>query len=119
VPVKLADGQEWLFPKPFLQIHASFAGGKPAGNYPVITAGPELDELVEAMASCEDAAAQLSAAATLGAYLLLRNYDLEDRELDQLFAFRPGDPPSWDWAQRILEVGAGQTGVRSFSDGNG
>jgi hypothetical protein len=116
-PVRLADGQEWLFPKPWLEIHASFAGGKAEGHYPVLTAGPELDELVEAISGCEDNAALLSGAATLGAALLLRNYDLDDRELDQLFAFRPVDPPSWDWAKEVIGIATGQGGTRSFRDG--
>jgi hypothetical protein len=117
VPVKLADGQEWLFPKPWIQIHASFADGNASSHYPVVTAGPELDELVEAMSQCEDAMAQLSGAATMGAYLLLRQYDLTDRELDQLFAFRLTDPSSWDWAKGVIGVATGQSGMRSFPDG--
>jgi hypothetical protein len=117
VPVKLADGQEWLFPKPWLEIHASFAGGRPAGSYPIITAGPELDELVEAIGRCEDNAAVLSGAATLGAHLLCRNYDLTDEDLDHLFAFRPADPTSWDWARELIGIATGRSGTRSFRGG--
>ncbi|SRR5579883_2461142 len=117
VPIRMADGQEWLFPKPWLQIHASFRGGKAERHYPVVTAGPELDELVAAISRCEDNAALLSGAATLGAHLLCRNYDLDDRELDLLFAFRPSDPDSWEWAREVIGVATGQSGARSFRDG--
>jgi hypothetical protein len=115
--IRLADGQEWLFPKPWLEIHASFADGKAAGHYPAVTVGPELDELVEAIGGCEDNAALLTGTATLGAHLLLRNYDLSDRELDLLFAFRSADPSSWDWARDVIGMATGRDGTRSFRDG--
>lgn len=115
--IKLADGQQYAFPKPWLEIHASFTGERATAHYPVITTGPELDELVDAIGQCEDNAALLSGAATLGAHLLCRNYDLTDRELDQLFAFRMGEPSSWDWAHEVIRVATGQSGTRSFRDG--
>jgi hypothetical protein len=117
VPITLADGQAWLFPKPWLQIHASFAGGRAAGHYPVVTSGPELDELVDAIGRCDDNLALLCGAATLGAHLLSRQYDLTDRELDQLFCYRLFDPSSWDWARAVIALATGQSGPRSFRAG--
>jgi hypothetical protein len=116
VPVKLADGQEWLIPKPWLQIHASFRGGKPAGHRPALTIGPELDALVEAMAGPLDSTALLSGAATLGAHLVTLSYELDDGDLDKLFAFRRGDPSSWDWAHHVMDAATGLRGARSFRD---
>src|SRR5262245_42909255 len=84
VPVVLADGQAWQFPKPWLEIHAVFHDGKANGDtYPVLTCGPELDALVDALGQCEGNDAVLCGAATLGAHLLRRNYDLTDAERDQ------------------------------------
>jgi hypothetical protein len=115
--ITLADGQAWAFPKPWLEIHASFHGERATGHYPLITVGPELDELVEALSGCEDNTALLSGAATLGAHLLCRNYDLAERDLDQLFAFRIAEPSSWDWAREVIGVATGQSGTRSFRGG--
>jgi hypothetical protein len=117
VPVRLADGQAWLIPKPWLEVHASFDGGKAARTWPCLTYGPELDALVQAMGQCEDNAALLIGAASLGAYLLGVNYDLADAELDGLFAFRSGDPDSWNWAREVMDVATGASGPKLGSGG--
>lgn len=113
VPIKLADSQEWMFPKPFLQIHASFQGGKAVSTWPVLTCGPELDAIIEIVSECKVNATLLCAAATLGAHMLLRQYSLDDRELDQLFAFRPSDPDSWDWVQSVINTATGLAGPKA------
>lgn len=118
VRIPLADGQGWAFPKPFLQVHAKFSGERATGTFPVLTCGPELDELIDALAECEDNEALLKGSATLGAALLCRNYDLDDAALDRLFAIRSGDPSSWDWVRRVVDVATGQGGARSFRGGN-
>jgi hypothetical protein len=112
VPIVLADGQEWHFPKPWLEVHGRFAGGKAVATFPVLTCGPELDELVEACSGYTDNTALLCAAATLGAHLLARNYDLADEDLDTLFAFRVGEPGSWDWARAVMDLATGQSGPK-------
>jgi hypothetical protein len=108
VKIELADGQEWAFPQPVLELRPRFAGGKVAATYPVVTCGRELDELLEAISEVEDSTSLLSAAATLGAHLLLANYDLTDAELDTLFCVRPSDPTSAEWVEKVVEVAAGQ-----------
>ncbi len=117
MPIRLADGQEWAFPKPFLQIHASFDGGKARATWPVLTYGPALDALIEAMGECDDNADLLVAGASLGAFLLRQNYSLEDRELDMLFAFQPGVPESWDWVNAVIDVATGQNAPKRGSGG--
>lgn len=117
--ITLADGAPWAFPKPWLEIHATFEGGRAVGSRPVLTYGPELEELIAAIEGCRDNAALLVGAATLGAYLLRCNYDLNDRELDRLFAVRSGDPSSWQWAREVIGVATGATGSRSFRGGSG
>ena len=76
-----------------------FRGGKAVTAYPVLTCGPELDELVEAMADCDDLDGQVVAVASLAAYLLRWHYDLTDAELDQLLAFRAADETSLELAR--------------------
>jgi hypothetical protein len=116
--ISLADGGRWAFPKPWLEVHAAFRGGRAVSTYPVLTYGPELDELVGAIGACRDNAALIIGAATLGAFLLRHNYDLSDEDLDCLFAVRVGDPPSWDWAKAVIDVAAGTGGSRSFCGGS-
>jgi hypothetical protein len=117
--IDLADGTRWAFPKPWLEIHASFRDGRAVSTYPVLTYGPELEGLVGAVSESRDNAALLIGAATLGAFLLRHNYDLSDEDLDRLFAVRVDDPSSWDWARAIIEVATGSGGSRSFRDGSG
>jgi hypothetical protein len=116
-PVVLADKQTWHFPKPRFEIRPSFAGGRAVGTHPVVTQGPELDELVDAVGKCEDAATLLVGAATLGAHLLIRNYDLTDDELGELFAYRPDDQNSWKWLQSVMGIATGTSSPKPGSGG--
>jgi hypothetical protein len=115
--VTLADGCRYAFPKPWIQVHASFRDGKVSNTYPVLTVGPDLDELVAAMSECHDNAAILCASATLASFLLRQNYELADDALDTLFAFRVADPDSWNWAREVMDVATGAGGSRSFRGG--
>ncbi len=117
--IALADGARWAFPKPWLEVYASFREGRAVSTYPVLTYGPELDELVNAVGECRDNAALIIGAATLGAFLLRHHYDLSDEDLDRLFAVRVDDPSSWDWARAVIEVATGCGGSRSFRGGSG
>jgi hypothetical protein len=116
--ITLADGARWAFPKPWLEVHASFREGRAVSTYPVFTYGPELDELVDAIGECRDNAALIIGAASLGALLLRHNYDLSDGDLDRLFAVRIDDPSSWEWAQAVIDVATGSGGSRSFRGGS-
>ena len=64
--ITLADGGRWAFPKPWLEIHATFRDGRAVASYPVLTYGPDLEELVHAIDQCRDNAALLVGAASLG-----------------------------------------------------
>jgi hypothetical protein len=112
-PVVLADGQSWFVPKPWLEIRPVFRGGRAVAAYPVLTCGPKLDALVEAMAECEDLNSQVMAAASLTAHLLCWHYDLSDQELDQLLAFRRGDDASLKWMCESMAIVAGRSGPKA------
>jgi hypothetical protein len=116
--ITLSDSRKWAFPKPWLQVHATFRDGKAVSSSPVLTYGCDLDALIHAISECEDSTALLVGAATLGAFLLCENYDLADAELDELFAFRVADPSSWGWVKAVMDVATGQSGSRSFRDGS-
>jgi hypothetical protein len=111
-PVVLANGQTWWVPKPWLEIRPIFRGGKAVSAYPVPTQGPELDELVEAMAECEDRAGQVIAAASLAAHLLSWHYELTDSELAGLLTFRLHDDSSDQWMREVFAIAIGQSGPK-------
>jgi hypothetical protein len=117
VPIRLADGQRWFFPKPWLEIRATFEACKARSTYPVVTNGPELDALIKAIGECRDDAALLCGVASLGAFLVSHNYDLSDEDLDCLFAFRIGDPASSEWAREVMDVATGRSGPKAGSGG--
>lgn len=108
----LADGQSWYLPRPWLEVHAVFDAGAAVGESPRLTYGPELDALIEAIGDCEDNAALLCGAASLGSYLIRVHYELTDQDLDNLFAFRVGDPSSWGWVKTVMDVATGQSGPK-------
>ncbi len=116
--ITLADGGRWAFPKPWLEVHATFREGRAVSGRPVLTYGPEIDELVDAIDGCRDNAALIIGVASLGAFLLRHHYDLSDDDLDRLFAVRAGDPSSWGWAEAVIDVATGAGGSRSFRGGS-
>jgi hypothetical protein len=111
-PVVLADGQTWYLPKPWLEIRPVFRNGRADTSYPVLSYGPELDALIGAIADCEDGAVQICAVASLGAYLLTTQYQLDDPDLDTLFAFRSGDEGSLEWTRSVIEIATGRSGPK-------
>jgi hypothetical protein len=116
-PVVLADGQTWYLPKPWLEVRPVFRGGKPTSVYRVLTCGAELDALIEALADVEDLDGQVVAVASLAAYMLRWNYELDDSELDQLLCFRCSDPTSLQWMRDVFSVATGQSGPKASSAG--
>jgi hypothetical protein len=118
-PVVLADGQSWWVPKPWFEVRPVFQQGRAVNAYPVLTNGPELDELVTAMTDCDDRMSQVTAAASLAAYLLAWHYDLADPELDQLLAFRADNEGSLTWLREVFAIATGQSGPKVSSAGGG
>jgi hypothetical protein len=116
-PVVLADGQTWHVPKPWLEIRPVFRGGKAAAAYRVLTCGPELDDLVEALSESNELDGQVVAVASLAAYLLRWHYELTDDELDQLLAFRCSDDRSLQWLRDVVAIATGRSGPKASSAG--
>jgi hypothetical protein len=112
VPITLADGQLWYFPKPWLEIRPTFRGGKAIDSYSVLTHGADLDALVEAISDCEDTGAQVIAAASLAAHLLGWQYNLTDEDLNTILAFRLHDPKSLEWMKAVFDVATGRSGPK-------
>ena len=112
VPVVLADGQLWWLPKPWLEIRPVFQDGKADANFPVLTYGQEIDGLIVVQAKCETLDEQLTAVATLAACLLQWHYVLSDQDLDQLLAYRVGEPTSQLWFEQVMAIATGHSGPK-------
>ena len=104
VAIRLADGQDWFFPRPILELRPRFtATADPATGYLTredldvghlnryVTHGEDLDGLIEAIGQAEPSEALILAVLRLGGDLLLRNYDLMQDELERLFRYRVDD----------------------------
>lgn len=118
VAVLMGDGGEWLLPKPWVEIHPVFEGGRPVDKWLVFTYGPELDGLIRAISEAEDGSLRILAAVGLGAYLLRRNYELSDEQLAEVLVFRCGDPESEAMVKAILDVATGRTGPKPSRGGD-
>jgi hypothetical protein len=116
--VTLADCQTWAIPKPWFEVRPVFRDGRAIDAYSVLTCGPDLDALVEALGDCDDIYEQVSAVATLAAHLLGWHYDLSDADLNSLLAFRQADAASLDWMRRIVEIATGRSGPKVSSAGS-
>jgi hypothetical protein len=107
-PIKLSDGQEWYFAKPWLEITPVFKDGKAVDRTKQITCGPELDILIRAITEEEDLPRQVLHVMTLGALLLKQNYDLEDADFERLFIYRPGSDESAEMIRAIVSAATGK-----------
>ena len=120
VPITLSDGQQWMFPRPWLEITPTFREGRAVGRTKYLTCGPELDVLIAAIAAEEDAGKQVLSVMTLGAFLLLRNYEVTDEELGHLFRYKVGEPESEEMVMAIMDVATGKLdrliGARAITD---
>jgi hypothetical protein len=95
-PIRLADGQEWVFPGPG-ELSAP-EGGRTAGE-PAGAADPAYGGLIDALCEAEDEPDRLRAELALGIFLLGCNY-----------ALGPGD------YQRLLQAPRGATVQQAFRD---
>jgi hypothetical protein len=106
-PIVLADGQEWYFAKPWLEVRPIFRDAKVVAGPRMLTCR-ELDPLIEAIGAEENPMKQAWGVLNLGALILLRSYDLDDAELGRLFILRPGDADSDRMLREIIEVATGR-----------
>jgi hypothetical protein len=118
-PVVLADGQTWHVPKPWYEVRPIFRKGRAVSAYRVLTYGPQLDELVKALSDNDDLDAQVIGVASLAAYLLQWHYELTDKDLDGLLAFRCFDPESLAWYRDVFAIATGRSGPKACCAGDG
>jgi hypothetical protein len=109
VPIRLADGQTWHFPKPTIDLFpvVDRAGQVAVGG--AASFGPEYDDLVEAFyrARSHSPADQLQALFALGVDLLGRNYLLAPEHFRGVLRFQAGHEAHETMWQEILDVALG------------
>lgn len=108
MPIRLADGHEWYFPRPWLVVSPIFRDGKAVERTKQITCGPELDVLIKAIAEEDDPPRQVLHVMTLGALLLKRNYELDDADFERLFVYKVGSNESDEMLRSIMDVATGK-----------
>lgn len=108
-PIKLADGQEWYLPRPMIELRPHFKDGEAVRLSRFLTCGEDLDRMIEGISQAEDGVTRLLAVLRLGGDLLLRNYDLTQGELEQLFRYRIDDHTgqSEEMVTAIIDVATG------------
>jgi hypothetical protein len=98
--VTLADGQDWVFPKPRIRFTPRIVGGKVEINGGP-SFGPELDNQLDILFGVAEAdpAERLRVKFEIAVRLLAANYDLKPTDFARLIVLEPGDPASderWD-----------------------
>ncbi len=109
-PVVLGDGTAWHLPRIWLSLRPSFSGGKATAMKLTSSAGTEFDVLRQA---ADDAAVAGDdgwpmAVASLGAYLLLQNYALDDAHLEALLVFPTTGENAYELLRTIMGVANGR-----------
>jgi len=106
-PVRLADGQDWTFPKPRIRFQPKIGadGRVEVGGGPSF--GPEFDEKLDVLYGVTEAepVEQLRVKFEMAVRLLSANYELTAEQLGDLIVLEPGDEASderWDQLSRAL-----------------
>jgi hypothetical protein len=106
-PVRLADGQDWTFPKPRIRFRPKIGpdGRVEVGGGPSF--GPEFDGMLDTLFGVTEAepVEQLRIKFEMAVRLLSANYDLTPDQLGELIVLEPGDEASderWDQLSRVL-----------------
>lgn len=102
VPIVLADGQTWHFPKPYVDCVPKFTDGKAT-----LTFESEFKPFLTRMEESEDAMDALTARCELERHMLLKLYDLSDDELSLLLRWRSGSEADNERRQDILNTALG------------
>jgi len=102
VPIVLADGQAWHFPKPFVDIVPTFTDGKASMMFE-----SELQPFFNRMDTAETGIEENAARLEMERYMLLKLYDLKDEELPHLLRWRVGSEVDEERRKAIMNVAWG------------
>ena len=117
VPVALANGQEWHFPKPQVRIRPRIEGGKVLAVSGSFTHGGDYDKQLAAFHEAADGGDQAVQMFAMAVGLLSMNYTLSDDELGDLLSFVVGTEAGDAMRQELVEVVLG-TSPKLTPDGD-
>lgn len=108
--VVLGDGREWTLPRPRLRLFPSRDGDGRIGVGGGPSFGAEFEDLVDELTDCDpdDQTGRLAVQFRMAASLLLRNYDLTDRDLRRLLVVDAEDPACRERWARLNQVLTGR-----------
>lgn len=107
VPIKLADGQNWTFPLPLIELSPRFDGAEVTLGSST-SFGPDHDALIEAATKAEGILDELKTTWALAASMLRRQYNLDNGQLGTLLRYRKDeDGESQETINAILRVAFG------------
>jgi len=106
-PVRLADGQEWVFPKPRIRFRPRVGGDGRVEVAGGAGFGPEFDSSIDVLYGVVEAEGieQLRIKFEMAIRLLRANYELTDAEIGGLVVYEPADPAAverWQELERVL-----------------
>ena len=107
--IRLCDGQEWTFPKPWLRFVPKRKEDGMFGMAVENSYGPEYSSLVDRYTTLEPGPDgdfdRLELRMHMAATLLIQNYDLSDDDLADLLAFEPDHQDNVSmWVNEIMRV---------------
>ena len=115
VPIVLADGQPWYFPKPWVVIFPIVKDGKVVSTAGRTMFGEEFDQLMDRIDSSDGSLESIFGVAV---NLLSRNYTLTDADYGTLLRFNQDDPASLEMLRDVLSVARG-LGPKALTAGVG
>ena len=121
IPIVLADGQPWSFPRPFLEIIPTFGDNGSVETEFSTTLGPDFDVLMAAYESACDSESNKDAILclmALAAHMLRLNYNLSNADLAILLRWRMGDSASDNCWTAIGSVARGLDAPKPSGDGS-
>jgi hypothetical protein len=107
VAVRMADGQDWYLPKPWVALAPVVKDGRVVSLGSRTMFGPEFDTLIDAVDQADDGLDVIKSMFGIGVYLLSRNYEIPDESFGELLQFRRGEESENNLLQAIMEVARG------------
>lgn len=115
VPIALADGQEWHFRRPRMELYPAI--GPDGSVEPAVSFGPAYHALVEALEAAPTGIDQVGALMKLAVFLLRLNYDLAPADYRTLLPFRADDPANEAMWVAIAGIATGTAGPKPSAVG--
>jgi len=103
--VRLADGQEWVFPRPRIRLKPKIVDGRvEIGGEPSF--GPEYDDQLDVLFGAVevDDVERLRVKFEMAVRLLSANYELKPEDYAELIVLEPGEPASMERWEQLSNV---------------